>query len=123
MRVLVVDDSRSVHAYITGLFSETQHELIHAYDGQQALDVLKQNETPFDVVLLDWEMPVLTGPETLERIRLNDVVTPVIMVTTKNDLTSITLALDKGANEYIMKPFTKDILFPKIANVLGKKVA
>lgn len=123
MKVLVVDDSRAVHAFMNAIFAGTGHELTHAKDGSEAVKIFEKNPNLFDLVLLDWEMPILTGPETLEALRQVNKTVPIIMVTTKNDVSSITQAIAKGANEYVMKPFTKDILLEKIAIISQNKVA
>jgi two-component system, chemotaxis family, chemotaxis protein CheY len=123
MKVLVVDDSRAVHAFMKAIFAGTGHDLTHVTDGSEAVKLFESNSTPAELVLLDWEMPVMTGPETLEAIRKINKAIPIIMVTTKNDVSSITQAIAKGATEYVMKPFTKDILLEKIATVFNNKVA
>jgi two-component system chemotaxis response regulator CheY len=123
MKVLIVDDSRAVHAFMKAIFTGTGHTLQHANDGSEAVKLFEDNHSSFDLVLLDWEMPVLTGPETLEAIRKLNKDVPIIMVTTKNDISSITQAISKGATEYVMKPFTKDILLEKISTITPNKVA
>lgn len=123
MKVLIVDDSRAVHAFMKAIFAGTGHSLQHANDGSEAVKLFEEDSKLFDLVLLDWEMPILTGPETLEVIRRMNKEVPIIMVTTKNDISSITQAISKGATEYVMKPFTKDILLEKIATIIQNKVA
>ena len=124
MKILCVDDTKAVHAFIRSLFAGLAHELVPVYDGQQALDELAKSDFKgFDLVLLDWEMPVKNGLETMADIRKKTNALPVIMVTSKNDMNDITKMLEAGANEYIMKPFTRDILFEKISQVLGREVA
>jgi two-component system chemotaxis response regulator CheY len=124
MKILCVDDTKAVHAFIRSLFAGLTHELVPVYDGQQALDELAKSDFKgFDLVLLDWEMPVKNGLETMADIRKKTNALPVIMVTSKNDMNDITKMLEAGANEYIMKPFTRDILFEKISQVLGREVA
>ena len=123
MKFLCVDDTKAVHAFIRALFAGLSHEIVAVYDGQQALDELAKSDfRGFDLVLLDWEMPVKNGLETLAEIRKKTNALPVIMVTSKNDMNDITKMLKTGANEYIMKPFTRDILFEKIAQVIGREV-
>lgn len=121
MKVLAVDDSKAVHAFMKNLFEGTEHDLRHAYDGKEAVEQVK-NEQP-DIVLLDWEMPVMDGVQTLVAIREGGFNMPIVMVTSKNEVSQIVQALEKGANEYVMKPFTKEILFEKLSMVLGKEVA
>lgn len=124
MKILCVDDTKAVHAFIRTLFAGLAHELVPVYDGQQALDELaKSDYRGFNLVLLDWEMPVKNGLETMVEIRKKTNSLPVIMVTSKNDMNDITKMLEAGASEYIMKPFTRDILFDKIAQITGSEVA
>lgn len=123
MNILVTDDSKAVHAFVTQLFQGLPHVITHAYNGQEALDILKLQNQKFDLILLDWEMPVLDGPSTLIQIKSLGIDVPVVMVTTKGDLISITTALDNGASDYVIKPFTKDILFGRIATICGSEVA
>ena len=124
MKVLCVDDTKAVHAFMKALFAGTGHDLVGVYDGQQAIDKLKADGfNNYELVLLDWEMPIKNGLETLKEIRTESSGLPVIMVTSKNDVNDINRLLEAGANEYVMKPFTKDILFEKISQVLGKEVA
>lgn len=122
MKILVTDDSKSVHGFIEAMFAETGHELLHAFDGNEAVDMISSN-TSVDVILLDWEMPKMSGVDALKAIRSNGSSVPILMVTSRNNVKNIAEALEEGANEYVMKPFTKDILFEKLEMVLGKKVA
>ena len=75
------------------------------------------------MILLDWEMPRMTGVDALKALRQGGCAIPIIMVTSRNNVKNITEALENGATEYIMKPFTKDILFEKLEMVMGRKVA
>lgn len=120
MNVLAVDDSRAVHAFMRSLFQNTEHVLFHAYDGLEALELVKKD--PIDIVLLDWEMPKMSGVEALEAIRKDGHSMPIVMVTSKNEIAEIVRAMAKGANEYVMKPFTREILFDKLSMVLGKEI-
>lgn len=123
MKFLCVDDTKAVHAYIRAQFAGLPHELVGVFDGVQAIETLTKNQfLGFDLVLLDWEMPNKNGLETLIEIRKSTSDLPIIMVTSKNDMNDIVKILEAGANEYVMKPFTKDILFEKIASVLGREV-
>lgn len=119
MRVLSIDDSKSVHLFIKMCLAHIKNvEIVDLYDGNEALPYLKEVQNKVDIILLDWEMPILTGPKTLKQIRENNITTPIIMVTSKNEIMDIALMLKEGANDYIMKPFTPDILIEKIENTL-----
>lgn len=122
-RILIVDDSKSVHAFVTSLLSHSTEINTHSvFDGSEALLVLKDTQH-YDLILLDWEMPVLNGPLTFQKILDLHIKIPVIMMTTKNNPDDIIRMLNMGVSEYLMKPFTVDILFEKISLVMGKAIA
>jgi len=117
MRVLVVDDSRAIYTMVKEMLIDGGHDAYWAADGQKAMDFLKEEKV--DVVLLDWNMPVMDGPTFLkENGKQIFTDAPVMMMTTENSPDYIKKALSLGAVEYIMKPFTSDILFNKIELVL-----
>jgi two-component system chemotaxis response regulator CheY len=88
-----------------------------AVDGKDALDAC--TSTMPDVILLDWNMPVMSGIDFLRALRRSDGGTDPVVVfcTTENDLNHIRAAMEAGANEYIMKPFDSDILEAKFSQV------
>lgn len=114
---LVVDDSRVVRKVARRIAEELGFSCEEAEDGQKAYDAC-QKAMP-DVVLLDWNMPVMSGIEFLEKLRA----TPggdapkVVFCTTENDMAHIQRAMMAGANEYIMKPFDRDIVQSKFEQV------
>ena len=122
MRALVVDDSQSMRNIVrSGLQRmNTFDQIVEAQDGLDALDKM-ESVGPFDLVLLDWYMPNMEGYDCLVEIRKkpewND--TKVMMVTTENQQENIIRAVMAGANEYLMKPFTPDMLEEKVRMVLG----
>lgn len=119
-RILMVDDTRSVHTLIKSFVENlSQIQISSAFQGDAALEILKADNS-FDLILLDWEMPVLNGPDTLRVIRDLGISIPVIMVTTKNKPEDLMLALELGAAEYLMKPFSKEILLEKLEMVSGR---
>ena len=113
MKVLVVDDSKAIFMMVSQMLEEAGHQGFWAEDGQKAKEYLQAN-SDIDIVLLDWNMPVMNGPEFLQA-NLDEAFTkaPIIMMTTENKPDYIKKALSLGAVEYIMKPFTADILFNK----------
>ncbi len=117
--VLAIDDSTSVHAFIDRCFKGTDIRVVHALNSDDGLKKFVQNQGQIDLVLLDWEMPGRTGPETLPMLKEIDAKVPVVMVTTKNDPQDILKMLESGAAEYIMKPFTPEILVDKVKQLLG----
>jgi two-component system, chemotaxis family, chemotaxis protein CheY len=112
--VLLVDDSRAVRLAGKRIFEALGFGTLEAGDGQQALDVVASHPS-IDAVLLDWNMPVMNGLDFLKTLRSQAVAQPVVvMCTTENDIAHITEALTAGANEYVMKPFTEDIIREKL---------
>ncbi|MBO6560019.1 MAG: response regulator [Nisaea sp.] len=114
---LIVDDSKVVRMVARKILEELKFETSEAEDGQIALDVCKA-ELP-DAVLLDWNMPVMSGIEFLRELRkLPEGDRPlVVFCTTENDMAHIQEALAAGANEYIMKPFDSEIIETKFSQI------
>jgi two-component system, chemotaxis family, chemotaxis protein CheY len=116
-KCLVVDDSSVIRKVARRILEGMQFEIVEAEDGQQALDSCRRDMP--DAVLLDWNMPVMDGYEFLKALRrLPGGDRPkVVFCTTENDVVHIARALHAGANEYIMKPFDKDIVEAKFQEV------
>ena len=114
---LVVDDSSVVRKIARRILEGLEFEVTEAEDGAEALEICKL-KLP-DAVLLDWNMPVMDGFEfTGHMRRLPGGDQPkVVFCTTENNVAHIAQALSGGANEYIMKPFDKDIIADKFAEV------
>ena len=116
MRALIVDDSKSMRMIIGRSLREIGIEFFEAGDGQQALNSLNQGQQ-VDLMLIDWNMPVMNGFDLVRAVRANVLLSDIriMMVTTETSLGSMQKALDAGANEYLMKPFTREILQEKLA--------
>ena len=114
---LVVDDSRVVRKVARKILEDLDFQCEEAENGQEAMHACARRMP--DAVLLDWNMPVLSGIEFLRRLRkMSGGDAPkVVFCTTENDLAHIQEALSSGANEYIMKPFDSDIIQTKFAQV------
>ena len=114
---LVVDDSKVVRKFARRIMEELLFEVHEANDGAEALSSCK-NSLP-DVMLLDWNMPVMDGLTCLQELRTlpNNEKVVVIFCTTENDMSHIQRAIEAGANEYIMKPFDTEIIRNKLAQV------
>jgi len=114
---LVVDDSRVVRKVARRIAEHLGFECVEAEDGQKAIEACEQSMP--DVILLDWNMPVMTGIEFLEKLRqMEDGQYPkVVFCTTENDLNHIQRAMQAGANEYIMKPFDSEIIESKFIQI------
>ncbi len=114
---LVVDDSSVIRKVARRILEGLQFEISEAEDGEQALDAC-QRRLP-DAVLLDWNMPKMDGYEFLRALRRvpGGDKPKVVFCTTENEIAQIARALHAGANEYIMKPFDKDIVEAKFQEV------
>ena len=101
---------------IRRILLELGYEVCEASNGREALDVLEAEHAAVDLVLADWNMPEMNGLELVKRLRQDTEYghLKVIMVTTETELAQMASALDAGANEYVMKPFTKSILKEKL---------
>lgn len=112
---LVVDDSRVVRSIARKILEELAFSVSEAADGVQASEAC-QKDMPV-AILLDWNMPVMDGLEFLKHLRqMAGGDTPVVIFcTTENDISHIQRAMEAGANEYIMKPFDKEIIQSKLA--------
>ena len=115
MHALVVDDSHAIRMILTAYLKKLGFEVTAAVNGREALDRLQGMEKA-DVVLVDWNMPEMDGLSFVRAVRADvDYATlPVMMVTTNTELEHVSEALEAGANEYIMKPFTADMIREKL---------
>ncbi len=95
---------------------ELGFEVREAANGREALEVIEVEKAAVTLVLADWNMPEMNGLDLLKQLRRNPELSSlvVVMVTTETELDHMTAALEAGANEYIMKPFTRDILVEKL---------
>jgi two-component system chemotaxis response regulator CheY len=115
MHALVVDDSSTIRKILTAYLTSLGFEVTVAVDGRDGLERLKgMNQA--DLVLVDWNMPETDGISFIRAVRADAVYAelPVVMVTTNSELPNVSEALDAGATEYIMKPFTKDMIREKL---------
>jgi two-component system chemotaxis response regulator CheY len=111
---LVVDDSKVIRKVARHILETLNFNVEEAEDGRQALSRVEANMP--DVVLLDWNMPVMSGMEFLQSLRAADfaVQPKVVFCTTENDSAHIRAAIEAGADEYVMKPFDRETLESKL---------
>ena len=115
-KALVVDDSKTIRIILGRILKEFGYEVCEAGNGKEALKVMETEKAAVNLVLADWNMPEMNGLELLKQLRLDPELASlkILMVTTENELDHMVSALAAGANEYVMKPFTKDILREKL---------
>jgi len=118
MRALVVDDSRAIRTIMKNILRGLNIEAIEAGNGVEALARLNEL-TRVGLALVDWNMPEMNGFELVKAIRAKPEYDAmrIIMVTTETEVPRMEAALAAGANEYLMKPFTKDALCDKLSIV------
>ena len=123
MKALVVDDSRAIRMIISRSLKALGFATIEVTNGQEALDALASSG-PFDVALVDWNMPVMTGYEFVCKVRgdrAHDEMA-IMMVTSESEQTQVQRAIEAGASEYLMKPFSTESIEEKLA-ILGLSAA
>ena len=120
MKILVVDDSSTMRRIIKNTLGRLGHkDLLEAEDGQVAWDILEENKN-IDILITDWNMPVMNGLELVKKVRAEEKYAdlPIIMITTEGGKTEVITALKAGVNNYIVKPFTPQVLQEKLEAVL-----
>ncbi len=115
MRALLIDDSRAIRAIIGRTLRELGFEVAEAAHGREGLEKLRDPVRP-DVVLVDWNMPEMNGLEFVRAVRADHAydAVRVVVVTTETEMANVSRALEAGANEYVMKPFTREVLLEKL---------
>jgi two-component system chemotaxis response regulator CheY len=115
VKAIVIDDSRATRTILKRALTAHGFEVMEADNGRSALDVLA-GTGPLDLALVDWNMPVMTGYEFIVEVRTKPELNAmaIMMVTTETETVQITRALEAGANEYVMKPFTDAVLQEKL---------
>jgi two-component system, chemotaxis family, chemotaxis protein CheY len=123
MKLIVADDSRLIRGIIEKTAVSIGFEVLHAANGKEALNLLEDNGKDINLVLLDWNMPMMNGIDVLRNMRCDDRFKkiPVLMVSTESEDDKIKEAIDAGAHGYLPKPFTADKLTKAIHQVLGKQ--
>jgi two-component system chemotaxis response regulator CheY len=122
MKVLIVDDSLVVRTIIENAIKPIGYEAIHAGNGKEAMDIIEKQAKDINLVLLDWNMPVQDGFETVKCIRQNDAYNHlcILMISTESEDEKIGQALDAGAQGYLAKPFSTEELASKIKQTMEK---
>ncbi len=115
MRVLIVDDSRAIRVMIGRIMKELGFETADAANGREAIAALEAGPVPA-LALVDWNMPEMNGLEFVEAARARPEWRDlrIVMVTTETEMAQVARALAAGADEYVMKPFTADVLRDKL---------
>lgn len=123
VKILIVDDSSMVRMKLRSHLKDYDVEIEEAENGEVAVQKALADED-IKVVLLDWNMPVMNGHEALLKIRetRNHDDVKIIMETTETEMIQVLRALQAGADEYLMKPFDKEMLLDKLLLTLGSEL-
>jgi len=116
VRALVIDDSKAIRMILSQILQTIGFEVEAASNGLEALQLIRE-KGKFDLALVDWNMPEMDGYDLVCEIRkeprFNEM--RLMMVTTETEMSQVVKALEAGANEYVMKPFTKEMILEKLA--------
>lgn len=115
MDALIVDDSRALRRILADMLRQLGFAVREAANGREALVALDEGACP-TIVLVDWNMPEMNGLEFIQNVRREDRFRslPLMMVTTETEMDQMAAALAAGANEYVMKPFGKEVIADKL---------
>lgn len=122
VRALIIDDSKAIRFMLRKMFTDLGFEVLEAGHGLEALERLKESDK-VDLALVDWNMPEMNGYDFVCEVRKdkNYDELRMMMVTTETEMSQVVKALEAGANEYVMKPFTKEVIVEKL-NLIGLNV-
>ncbi len=119
MKALIVDDSETMRRILKNTLVQVGFkEFGDAGDGLEAIVEIGKKE--YDLVLMDWNMPNMSGLDSLKKIRSQGKKMPIIMVTTESEKDRVIEALKAGANNYIIKPFKPDSVIVKVQETMAK---
>jgi len=121
MRVLIVEDEKSIREVLKLNLELENYEVDIAEDGQKAIDAIE--DAYYDIIVLDLMLPKLNGMDVLEKIRLKNISTPVIIVSAKDTSSDRIKGLKTGADDYITKPFEFEELLLRIQKLLKRSVS
>lgn len=115
-KAMVIDDSRAIRMILARTLNQLGYDVAQAANGKEALQALKESQDTVSLILVDWNMPEMNGLDFIRSLRADgrfgDV--KLMMVTTETQIEQMVRAIEAGANEYVMKPFTKDVIEEKL---------
>ena len=118
MRILIVEDEKKVAGFIKKGLEEETYAVDVAYDGEEGFHLASVND--YDMIILDWMLPKMDGLEVLSRLRDKKVSTPILLLTAKDAVDDKVTGLNKGADDYLTKPFAFSELLARIRSLLRR---
>ena len=124
MNILCIDDSKTIHVIVSNALSVLDVEVTCAANGEEGLEYIEKSTTGYSLVLLDWNMPGISGLEVLQSIKKNEKTeaVPVIMLTSEGSNEFVEQAMSAGASGYIVKPFPHQDLVNKVMQMLAQNI-
>lgn len=122
-RVLIVDDMLTMRKIVAKIVREIGFQNIaEAPDGVLAWEAITKSETPFGLIISDWNMPNMSGLDLLKKVRAEERIkkTPFLLVTAEAEMKQVAEAVKAGVDQYVVKPFSKDSLVAKLESVHKK---
>ncbi|MCK6500011.1 MAG: response regulator [Nitrospira sp.] len=115
MKVLIIDDSRTMRRLLASYLAPLASQTYEAGNGREALEVLEKDDT-VDLALVDWDMPVMNGIDFVRVVRgdARRSAIKLLMVTAHNNMESVTEAITAGADDFLMKPLTEEMVMDKL---------
>jgi two-component system chemotaxis response regulator CheY len=115
-QAMVIDDSRAMRMILSRTLERLGYEVAQASNGKDALEQLHRDGSPVSLFLVDWNMPEMNGLDFVKSLRSEPKygAVPVMMVTTETEAEQMAAALEAGANEYVIKPFTEETIEDKL---------
>jgi DNA-binding response OmpR family regulator len=120
MRILIVEDETSISNFIRDGLEEEGFAVDVADNGKKGLQLAMDNLEEYDVILLDWMLPGMSGIEICRNIRVENKIVPIIFLTAKDTVDDVVFGLETGANDYIRKPFSFEELLARIRVLMRK---
>jgi two-component system response regulator MprA len=118
VKILVVDDDQKLLKMVRRTLTYEGFEVTTAENGREALDIVGAN--PPDLIVLDWMMPQLDGLEVLKRLRTSGDETPILILTARDAIEDRVQGLDRGADDYLVKPFAPSELLARLRALLRR---
>jgi DNA-binding response OmpR family regulator len=121
MRILIIEDEPGILSFVKEGLKEEGFAVDGASDGPSGLQMAQDNDGEYDLLLVDWMLPGISGIEICRQIRLTNMVVPIIFLTARDTVQDTVFALEMGANDYIKKPFSFEELLARIRTQLRGK--